>query len=244
MPPVPQRRAQLSQPCCLLHHLLVGPKEKQHRGECKSHGTFEMRLGPPFKDWSNPSCRFPPPLTLITPPYLLVRSRPRWPCRCPTSLLQDQFQPSNIHIHTSLYPTATLQWKWTLWPVIIVLLFFCLLLLYIQNWDWISSMCLPEQWFLWTHWGRRTRRAWSCWSRQRIRVPTTATPWSLLATRAPPARSPQQPRYPSAHLHPTTLMVDWRRGGEEPAVSPSSCPTNHRTYRCPSVFKFDLILTL
>lgn len=83
----------------------------------------EMRLGPPFKDWSNPSCRFPPPLTLITPPCLLVWSRPRWPCRCPTSLLQDQFQPSNLHIHTSLYPTATLQWKWTLWPVIILLLF-------------------------------------------------------------------------------------------------------------------------
>lgn len=195
----------------------------------------EMRLGPPFKDWSNPSCQFPPPLTLITPPCLLVWSRPRWPCRCPTSLLQDQFQPSNLYIHTSLYPTATLQWKWTLWPVIILLLFFCLLLVYIQNWDWISPMCLPEQWFLWTHWGRRTRRAWSCWSRQRIRVPTTATPSSLLATRAPQAGSPQQPRYPSAHLHPTTLMVDWRRGGEEPAVSPSSCPTNHRTYRCPSV---------
>lgn len=100
--------------------------------------------------------------------------------------------------------------------------------------DGIPSMSLSEQWFLWTRWGRRTRRAWSCWSRQRIRGPTTDTPWSLLEIRAPQATSPQQPRYPSAHLHPTTLMVDWRRGGEEPAVSPSSCPTNHRTCRCPS----------
>lgn len=98
----------------------------------------------------------------------------------------------------------------------------------------MPSMSLSEQWFLWIRWGRRTRRAWSCWSRQRIRVPTTATPWSLLEIRAPQATSLQQPRYQSAHLHPTTLMVDWRRGGEEPAVSPRSCPTNHKTYRCPS----------
>lgn len=101
--------------------------------------------------------------------------------------------------------------------------------------DCVPSMSLSEQWFLWTHWGRRTRRAWSCWSRQRIRGATMATPWSLLEIRAPQATSPQQPRYPNAHLRPTTLTVDWRRGEEEPAVSPRSCPTNHRTYRCPSV---------
>lgn len=164
---------------------------------------------------------------------VLVRSRPRWPCRCPTSLLQDRLQSSNLHIHPSLYPTATHQWKWTLWPVKNLPLILLASATY-NICECMPSMSLSEQWFLWIRWGRRTRRAWSCWSRQRIRVPTTATPWSLLEIRGPQATSPQQPRYQSAHLHPTTLMVDWRRGGEEPAVSPRSCPTNHKTYRCPS----------
>lgn len=56
-------------------------------------------------------------------------------------------------------------------------------------------------------------------------------PWSLLAIKGLQARSHPPPRYLNAHLHPTMLMEDLRRGGEEPAVSRNSCPTNHRTYR-------------
>lgn len=176
---------------------------------------------------------FSPSLILNKRVVLSVSTRPRWPCRFPTSLLQDQRQYSSLPTSLRFCPITTPVWSWTLWRVIKSIIYFFNSFVFLLTCSifYFLSICLPVQWYLWTLWARRIQRVWWCWSRQRTRAQTTDAPWSLSVLRGPRARSPPPPRRLNARHSLTTPMEDWGKGGEELAVSPNHCPTNHRTYR-------------
>lgn len=113
--------------------------------------------------YSGHLCYFIFSLSLILNRIVLsVCPRPLWPCKFPTSLLQDQLQYFSLLTSLRFCPITTPVWSWTLWQVMKSVLYFFTYFVFLLPCStfYFLSICLPVQWYLWTLWARRIRRVW------------------------------------------------------------------------------------